>query len=355
VATAVSTYAFINAKLRARISKLLNEEFFLSMARARSLVEAVSMLERTPYSEVVQTYKRTGDIKLCELDLARSEHTALSSLGKYTPETLKPFTQAILDHYTVLALKNALRLWFERVIRGRPIDDKVAYLVSEEGIAAAPVDPIINAEGVDEIVAALEGSSYAVVAEPLATLSDESSLFRTEVALDKVYYERLLAAAGTLNRTDSAVAFRLIGVQIDMLNVNWVVRIKRFREVEERDLEASLLPGGAFLSREQLRDAYRSEGTLEKLIGGLGPRYSSIVRQVSPDAERNQLRRLALLQDLLRSILFQEIHRVLGGYPFTVGVILAYYLLVQNEVRTVASVLNARAYDLPTERTEALI
>jgi V/A-type H+-transporting ATPase subunit C len=140
-----------------------------------------------------------------------------------------------------------------------------------------------------------------------------------------------------------------------MLNVNWVVRIKRFREVEERDLEASLLPGGAFLSREQLRDAYRSEGTLEKLIGGLGPRYSSIVRQVSPDAERNQLRRLALLQDLLRSILFQEIHRVLGGYPFTVGVILAYYLLVQNEVRTVASVLNARAYDLPTERTEALI
>ena len=44
--TAINTYAFINAKLRARISKLLPESLFKQMARSYSLQEALAHLRR---------------------------------------------------------------------------------------------------------------------------------------------------------------------------------------------------------------------------------------------------------------------------------------------------------------------
>ena len=77
MATAVTTYGFINAKLRARISMLFDDAFFHDMASARSMVEAVASLNGTRYAEVAGVYNQTGDIKLCELELVRSEYRSL--------------------------------------------------------------------------------------------------------------------------------------------------------------------------------------------------------------------------------------------------------------------------------------
>jgi len=356
MATAVSTYAFINAKLRARISKLLDESFFLGIARSRSLVEAVATLNDTPYAGAVEVYNRTGDIKLCELELVRTEYQALGALERYTPKAIMPFTRAVLKQYEVATLKHALRLWFERVVRGRPVDDKVAYLERGEQVSNLPVDEVINAGDAEGVIAALEGTPYSqVIQQPMETLGEKQSLFEAEVALDRWYFSHLVASANELSSTDSAVALRLIGIQIDIQNVNWLVRMKHFHKLDASRLAASVMPGGTLITTAELAKAYQTDRPLEPLVAALGPRYSGLVRQTSPEEEHNQLRRLALLEDLLRSVLYQEIRRTLGGYPFTIGTILAYFLLTQSEVRTLISVLNAKAYDLSADRIEGLI
>ena len=357
MASAVSTYAFVNAKLRARISTLLDRRIFVEMARAKTLSEAMAVLVGTRYEPLVEVYRSTGDVKLCELELTRVERRTHQLLDRHIPDAIRPFTNALLREHEILLLKNAIRLWFERVIRGRVIDDKVAYLLRDD-VAGVPVDSIINSATAEELLGALEGTEYAVVvADSLAAVSERQSLFEVEIALDRHYYGELLSQAAQLSRADSTIALRVIGVLIDIQNANWLVRMKHFHELDESRLAASVLPGGSLIGADQLKAAYRSQRPLDPILSGLGSRYRGMMPTSSAesDGESSQLRRLALLEDLLKGVLDQEIHRTLGGYPFTIGTIVAYYLLVRGEVQSVRSVINAKAYGLDPERIEGLL
>jgi len=354
LATPVATYGFINAKLRARISKLLDEGFFLSLARAHTFVEAIGQLAGSRYDAAASTYNETGDFKLCELELIRVERATLGGLTKYTPSAVRPFTDAILGQYDVATAKHAIRLWFERTVRGRSIDDKVAYFLRDARVKF-DVDAIINAESREDVVAVFAEAPFsAEIAPGLERMETDNSLFDLEIRLDRWYYSHLLAGAKALSRRDAHIASRLIGIQIDLQNVDWVVRIGQYYKLEQARLRESVVPGGTLIDPEELMSAYSSDRPVETLVATLGPGFS-LPSPHGRDEDRPQARRLALLEELLRSILFHEIRRALGGYPFTVGVVLAYFLLVQNEVRTLMSVLNAKLYDLNPDRIEGLI
>lgn len=354
MASALSTYAFINAKLRARISKLLDEEFFRTVARARTFVEAIGLLAGTPYGAATDVYSRTGDVKLAELELVRVERHTLGKLGRYIPPGIEAFVASVLAEYEVSTLKQSLRLWFERSIRGRSIDDKVAYLLRDEGAHGVAIDAVINAGSTAEVEESLKGRPYAhVVRDGLDEVAELGSLFLVEVGLDRWYHAQLVAAARSLDGRDAEVALRLIGIQIDIRNVNWIVRMKRYYKADRFDPTQSILSGGHLLATDSLVEAYRSDRPIDPLLGALGSRYSVISGDRADEAHGAE--RLALLEELLRSVLFEEIRRSLGGYPFSIGTILAYVLLVQNEIRLLLTVLNARYYDLAAERIEELL
>ena len=73
MADRLSKYAFINAKLRARISKILPPEALGELARASSLESMLAMLRDTCFSELETTYSSTGDLKQAELKLIEYE------------------------------------------------------------------------------------------------------------------------------------------------------------------------------------------------------------------------------------------------------------------------------------------
>lgn len=355
MAGALSTYAYINAKLRGRISKLFDEEFFVRIANARSFPEAIGMLADTRYEAAAQAYNRTGDVKMSELELVRTEWGLVASLDRSIPDTIRAFTDEALRRFEIASLKNALRLWFERVVRGRPIDEKVAYLLRDERVHDAPLDACVNAASADEVASALADRPYAdALSAPLARVEESGSLFGVEVALDRWYYGRLIEEARRLGGRDTDVALRLLGLQIDIQNVNWIVRMRRSYGPEHAELLESVLPGGTLIRPEDARAAYLSDHPVDDLLGALGSRHT-ILASARRDEDARGARRLALLEELLRNVLFGEIRRALGGYPFTIGTILAYILLVGNEVRLLVSVLNAKYYELPSQRIEELL
>ena len=98
------------------------------------------------------------------------------------------FTQGLLGLHEVMTLKNAIRLWFERTVRGRGVDDKVAYLERGEGATNLPVDSIINAADSQELLKSLEATEYAeVIRDSMEAPARDGSLFAVEVALDRWY------------------------------------------------------------------------------------------------------------------------------------------------------------------------
>ncbi len=367
--TAVSTYAFINAKLRGRLSRLIPHDSLMQIVAAQSLEEAVHLLAPTVFAPAVDVYEETGDLLLTELAIERVYRESLQDISRYVAQFTDPpitaFVSALLLRFELASVKNAVRLWFERVFRKRLIEDKIPYLLrSDPGNrkTALPLDALVNAPDSGALSSLVGGKPYSsAFASAISSVDEDRSLFRFEVAIDRWYYQNLASAAKSLNQRDQAIAERLIGIEIDVINVNWIVRMQTYYREGTAGSSAQLLSGGAITDRKTLDETMQSQKPAQFLAELLGKRIgSSFSAQPEATAGREErsdatTRTLAFLETLLQQLLVYESRRALGGYPFSIGVVLAYVSLSQQEARAITTILNGKYYDLSHERIGALL
>jgi len=355
MATAIRKYAFINAKLRARISKLLPDSLLVQMAGAYSLQEALSFLRDTPYGILDDIYRKTGDLKLGELELLRDEIRVFTEVEKYVQGDTLFIVQALLSLYEIENLKNAIRIFFDRKFRHREVDTAVLYLLRDPILHDIPIDLIINAENIGEVAKALETTPYAYIVDKYGqTIIREGSLFRVEIAFDHYYYTSLISAAEKLDSRDRKEALRIIGVEIDLVNVNWIIRFRRFYNLTLEEVMALILPGGYHLRSERLQEAYSSQDATKIVKDILKSDYPGFETLLSSQAT-DSISRLLLIERVLEQILMHETRRILMGYPFTIGIVLSYFIFKKNEIKKVRAILNAKQYRIPVDRIKDVI
>ena len=351
----LSKYSFINAKLRARISQILPEEAFQQLARASSLEAALALLRKRPFAGLEQVYATTGDLKLAELELLKREIGLYQGIRRYLHPSSKQLVDALLSQFEIENLKNAIRVYFDRQIRKRPADASVHYVLHDPIIHAIPIDIIVNAESFDEIAGVCEGTPYAQMIRKYShTVESEGSLFRLEIAFDHYYYGNLLAAIGKLDRRDRAVAMRLVGVEIDLENISWIIRFKSYYDLPLEAVLATIIPGGFSLGRPVIDELYRAQNVTSVLQEFVEGKYPGLSALLSSQASGSTAR-LVLIRRILDEIRRHEVERILAGYPFTIGIILSYFMLKREELRRVRMLLNAKQYGREQEQIESLI
>ena len=147
----LAKYALINAKLRARISKILPDDLFHQLARAPSLDAALVLLRETPFADLEENYSTTGDLKQTELQLLKDEIALYRNIRKHLHPNSKQLVDALLTQFEIDNLKNAIRIYFDRKIRKRSVDAHIHYILLDPIIHEIPIDIILNADNFDEI------------------------------------------------------------------------------------------------------------------------------------------------------------------------------------------------------------
>ncbi len=348
------TYAFINAKLRARISLIVPESFYDQLIRAPDLNAALSMVRETAFRDAVSAYERTGDLRMAELDLFGREVTLHLELERYLEGEVLRFAEAMAARYEIEALKAALRVWFDRAVRGRDTSAAGGYLYRGSVHHDLDIDRLLAAGSVEDVVAALGASPYAAAVEAHAAAITAGSLFEAEIALDRAFFDRLLSAAKSLSPVDREIAERMTAVEIDLLNAAWMVRFRVAYDLPLDQVLRFLIPSRSGLSHEEVAAAYQSGRVTELVSGLVSRRYPSLqVMLTAPAAD--ELARLVLIERILQQIMLHEVGRLLSGYPFTIGTVLAYVTLKRNEIRTLMTILNAKLYGLSQERIRGVL
>ena len=355
MAGSLSKYAFINAKLRARISKGLPDARFEEMIKAPSLDAALGLLRDTSFAGLEEIYSKTGDLKQAELELLKSEIELYRNIRQYLEGSSAGFVDALLTQFEIDNLKNAIRIYFDRKVRKRSVDSGIHYVIYDNIIHDIAYDVIVNAENFDEIAGVCEGTPYQqTIRKYSRTVESNGSLFRMEIAFDHFYYENLLAAVKKLDRADRAVAGRLAGVEIDLQNLNWIVRLKNFYDLPAEAVQAAIVPGGLNLDKGVLNELYNAQNVsyvLEGFVKSNYPGLSSLLSSQTADSTS----RLLLIRRILEGIMKSEVEHILVGYPFTIGIILAYFILKRNELKKIRTILNAKYYRIEPERIESMI
>jgi len=213
----------------------------------------------------------------------------------------------------------------------------------------------VNARSFDEIAGVCEGTPYGpIIRKYRPTVEAEGSLFRLEIAFDHFYYANLLLAIDKLDREDRAIALRLAGVNIDLQNVDWIIRLRHFYDLPQETVMAAIVPGGFNLSQATISELYRAQNVTAALQGFVKARYPGLSALLSSQVS-DSASRLLLIRRIMEEIMRQEVGRILAGYPFTIGIILAYFMLKREELGKLRIILNAQQQGIQTERIESMI
>ena len=81
----VSDYAYINARLRARIGIMRSSAIIDEMIKAPNLVEAVAKLDGTRHQHIAEVYRSTGDLEAAELSLIEEQVQSCRAIVQYLP------------------------------------------------------------------------------------------------------------------------------------------------------------------------------------------------------------------------------------------------------------------------------
>jgi len=344
MASPLSKYAFINAKLRARISKIIPDDKFGQLEKAPSLDEALALLRDTPFARLEEVYSATGDLRQAELELLKNEIELYRDIRQHLHHNSVGLVDALLTGFEIENLKNAIRIHFDRKIRNRSVEAGIHYILYDRIIHRIPIDIVLNADNFDEIAGVCEGTPYSqIIKKYCHTVESEGSLFRMEIGFDHFYYSNLLSAIDKLDRKDRTIALRLAGVEIDLQNINWIIRLKSFCDLPLEAVLATIVPGGFNLNRPIIDELYSVQNVTSVLGGFVKSKYPGLSALLSSSTS-DSTSRLLLIRRVLEEVMKHEVRRILLGNPFTIGIVLAYFMLKRNELKRIRTVLNAKFY-----------
>lgn len=99
-----------------------------------------------------------------------------------------------------------------------------------------------NVYSVDEFISALKGSDYYDLFTRLSS-SNHISSFDYEIQLDIYYYKKAWKLKDKLLKGDNLKVFTSsLGTEIDLQNIMWLYRSKRFFDMNSNDYYANLIP-----------------------------------------------------------------------------------------------------------------
>jgi len=342
----LSTYAFINAKIRAMLSFLISQEVFLKMIDAQDIYDAAELLKGYPhYKEIVEcVVKGRPDYSLFEKQFIKNDLNAYKNIYKSLPAKIeRKLIEDFIEKYEVEQLKTALRIWHKKVPVA--ISD---YILEERISFAIDYKKIIYAPNIEEIIFLLDDTPYRKpILNAREKFKKEGSVFYLEACLDADYYSRLVSDISLLSGRDMEIAKKIIGIQIDNQNINWLIKMRKYYNLPAGEMLEWVISGGNRIDKDNIAKFYT--------INGLGNIAESVALgpylRIKDLIEEN----ISLIENFLHEVLIKEVKKALSGYPFTIGTVLSYMILKNSETRNVVSLLYAKKLGISKEELMSLV
>ncbi|RJP57570.1 MAG: hypothetical protein C4541_09870 [Candidatus Auribacter fodinae] len=325
-------YAHINARVRVMLGSLLTPDMWQKLYSAYSIESLMNQLAETRYEPWVhdtppEEFINAIDTHIVETSLSAEKHIHKLLIG-LPADIIATFTEL----YDIEHIKRGLRAWHGKYSFNPPALTQYSQRY--------PIDwSIFTKSGttLEDIIVQMMGIPYGkALANARDRFNKSKTLFYLETALEKDLFTRICEQIGQLSGTDRKGVQQLLGVYVDSLNIKNIIRSKLYFNIPPNTIDTALYPGGAQFKQDQCFDLYVSKDNRD-LLQKLAVRpFDSIGRFI----QKGSLDEAAVLLDaLLQQALYRQIRKILGGYPFTLAVVLSYITLNRWELNSLRSLV----------------
>ncbi len=329
------------------ISELLSSQQKRSLITSPNLEDAVRQLDSTTYgAELVALPKEGMALLPVEKAFERNLVNAYDRVIRSLDGPPRVLVERMLNRFEVDNLKAILR----GVVAGSSPEEVRRNLLPLGRRSQLPLDDLLAARSVAEVIDSLGNLHYArTLRDALERYERERSLFPLEVALDLDYYRHLWSAVEALSPSDRAVASRMMGIRYDVINVDWMLRYKAIYHLSPEEIFNYTLPHGHRIDDEIMHRAGRAYD-LPGLVGELPDPYRRLLQPLTKEAAN-----IWQLEVVLNRYWCHQAKAALAGYPFQIGVILAYLFLKEAEIHDLKAILEGKRYSRSPDEIAAFL
>lgn len=241
-----------------------------------------------------------------------------------------------IERYRLENVKVLLRAWKTR----ESVGDVRALLVALPDDYALPVDAIMAAPGLTDVMWLLPGETYVSgVKRGAVQFHDTNKLFFIEAGLDGAYFEELARRVGALQSADRAEVEDLVRLEILIYDALFVARARLHHNLSDPDVRDFLVAAGAPAPDPRIFEPMIAAKDLPAMLAALPTR-----RAILGDADP---RDLVALQRALHERLLLAANRAFYRSMFHMGVVEAFYYVKRMELANLIRVAELLRQERP--------
>lgn len=338
----VMTYSGITVKIRAMQAKLLKDGDYEQIASMRSVPEVTEFLKEKPayekyLEEMDSTLYHRGNV---EKILYQSLFDDYSRIFRFGGPQQKQFLKTYWKRYEVDVINYCLRIVFNHYQIPFDLDYKKEYFDRYSQIS---IDALVASKNVEELVDNLAGTEYY---EPLKKIREmeTATLFDYDMALELYYFTTLWKRQKRLLKGKELKLYaRDCGTKIDLLNLQWVYRAKKYYHMLPPDIYSLTIPIHYRLSVKEYKTLVETP-SLEEFLRQAENTWYARKYDFGDGRTMEQT-----YKDCLRHLYLADRRK----NPYSVASIYTYLYLKEEEIDKLTTALECIRYGLPRSETLA--
>lgn len=337
-------YSGIATKVKAMNSHLITDKEYQKIASFSNVQDVAQYLKSHPayqseFAEFDSTLLHRGEM---EHILRYSVYDDYLKLYRFASQKQRIFLNLYFSRYEIQTLKACFRKLFVPQSNTLKLDRFYPFFEKHSMI---PLPKAAASTSVEELAESLKGTHY----EKIFYMVDSSSsptLFDYEIALDLLHFTDVWNQVSKMtNTTERKVLTETYGSLMDLLNIQWIYRSKRYYEVSTADIYALIIPIHYKLQKRTFTAMVEAETADEVLT----------LLQTTYYARHFKKADSLSLERMYHNILTELYEQSVRKYPYSVVCISSYLYKKELEVNRLISVLEGIRYRLPAEKILKII
>lgn len=336
----VMAYSGIVTKVRAMQGKLLTAEDFDHIASMKSVLDIVSYLKEKPaysglFDQMDESLYHRGNIEKILYQSLYNDYTRLFRFGGLEQ---KKFLKLYLKRYETDVINYCLRIVFNHYDKPFDLNYKKEFFDRYSQIS---IDRLITSKNIDELVDNLKGTEYY---PPLTKIreSQAATLFDYDLALELYYFTTMWKAKSRIFKKKELDIFtRDFGSKIDLLNIQWIYRAKKYYNMLPPDIYALTIPIHYRISAEEFK----------KLVET--PSADEFMNQLKDTvyARKYDFEQKKTIERMYKECLYKRYISDQRREPYSIASITTYLFLKEEEIDKLTTALECVRYGLTRGET----
>ena len=303
------------------LAKLLKEKDYDTIAGLGTVTEAIEYLkDKTAYAPYVERmdvslYHRGNVEKI----LYQSLFDDYSRIFRFAGMEQKTFLKLYWKRYEVDLINYCLTIVFNQYEKPFDLEYKKEFFDRYSQIS---IDRLITSKNIDELVDNLRDTEYYGA---LARIRDSGAgtLFDYDLALDLYYFSTMWKKGKrVLKGHEQKIFLKDYGMKIDLLNLQWIYRSKRYYHMTSAQIYALLIPVHHRLKKDVVKSLVEAENMSA---------FSQLLEQTYY-AKRYDSFKVDTLESMYAAIMKHILSSESRQDPYSVATIYSYHYNKEHEV-----------------------